>query len=78
MSRVDSTPRTAAGATPTRVAGTQNAADRFLQQAMAFRGQPYRWGGGHGWGYDRCWRDERCGWSQRDQGRLRCRWWGRW
>lgn len=27
--------------------GTGNAADRFLAAAMQFKGQPYRWGGGH-------------------------------
>ena len=31
-----------------RPAGQKNAADRFLEQAMRFRGQPYLWGGGHG------------------------------
>ena len=29
-------------------AAPQSPADRFIAQAMTFRGQPYRWGGGHG------------------------------
>lgn len=48
MAPVDNNARINAPATAGARPAGQSAADRFLEQAMRFRGQPYLWGGGHG------------------------------
>lgn len=42
------TPVTAANPTNATPGAAQTPADRFIQTAMKFKGQPYLWGGGHG------------------------------
>ena len=47
MTRVNAT-NPVGGVNPAGGAAPKNDADRFLEKAMAYLGQPYLWGGGHG------------------------------